>query len=62
MNIIKTNLQFKAMTKRVKTEDTFLHHAAASVCTVEDIHRWHLNNGWARNRLSLFSKKRWLDI
>ncbi|TEB09616.1 N-acetylmuramoyl-L-alanine amidase [Pelotomaculum propionicicum] len=24
-----------------------LHHAAASSCTAQDIHRWHLNNGWA---------------
>lgn len=62
MNIIKTNLQFKAMTKRTKTEDIFLHHAAASVCTVEDIHRWHLNKGWARNWLSFPCKKRWLNI
>lgn len=23
-----------------------LHHADASICTVEDIHRWHLENGW----------------
>ncbi|WP_315117448.1 N-acetylmuramoyl-L-alanine amidase, partial [uncultured Clostridium sp.] len=24
-----------------------LHHAEASKCSIEDIHRWHLNNGWA---------------
>ena len=23
-----------------------LHHAGASICTVEDIDRWHKNNGW----------------
>lgn len=23
-----------------------LHHAEASKCTIEDIHRWHLSNGW----------------
>ncbi len=24
-----------------------LHHAALSRCTAQDVHRWHLNNGWA---------------
>lgn len=23
------------------------HHAAASRCSADDIHRWHLDNGWA---------------
>lgn len=24
-----------------------LHHAAANHCSIEDIHKWHLENGWA---------------
>lgn len=24
-----------------------LHHAAASDCTADDVHRWHLGNGWS---------------
>ena len=47
MNIIKTNLKFGAMTNRKTTSRIILHHAEASHCTAADIHRWHLNNGWA---------------
>lgn len=48
MNIIETNLKFKNnMTNRSATKRIILHHAEASKCTAEDIHRWHLNNGWA---------------
>ena len=48
MNIIETSLKFKnSMTNRSATKRIILHHAEASQCTAEDIHRWHLNNGWA---------------
>ena len=47
MNIIETNLEFKDMDTRTKTERIILHHADATTCTAEDIHRWHLNNGWS---------------
>ena len=47
MEIIETNLQFKNLEKRKLTRRTILHHAEASNCTAEDIHRWHLNRGWA---------------
>ena len=48
MNIIETNLKFtNNMTNRSTTKRIILHHAEASKCTAEDIHRWHLNNGWA---------------
>lgn len=47
MNIIDTKLQFRAMDTRTRTERIILHHAEATNCTAEDIHRWHLNNGWA---------------
>ena len=47
MEIIETNLQFKNLEKRKTTRRTILHHAEASNCTAEDIHRWHLNRGWA---------------
>ena len=47
MNIIETNLKFGAMTNRKTTSRIILHHAEASHCTAADIHRWHLNNGWA---------------
>lgn len=47
MEIIETNLQFKSMDTRKSTERIILHHAEASVCSAEDIHRWHLSKGWA---------------
>lgn len=47
MNIIETNLKFGSMTNRKSTNRIILHHAEASHCTAEDIHRWHLNNGWS---------------
>lgn len=47
MEIIETNLQFKEMSTRKTTERIILHHAAATNCSAEDIHRWHLSNGWA---------------
>lgn len=47
MEIIETNLQFKDMSTRKVTEIIILHHADAKKCSAEDIHRWHLNNGWS---------------
>jgi len=35
------------MNERKSTNRIILHHAEASLCTAEDIHRWHLNNGWS---------------
>ena len=47
MEIIETNLQFKDMSTRKVTGRIILHHADAKKCSAEDIHRWHLNNGWS---------------
>ena len=47
MEIIETNLEFRNLEKRKLTRRTILHHAEASNCTAEDIHRWHLNRGWS---------------
>lgn len=47
MEIIETNLQFKDMSTRKATQRIILHHADAKNCYAEDIHRWHLNNGWS---------------
>lgn len=47
MEIIETNLQFRDMSTREVTERIILHHADAKKCSAEDIHRWHLNNGWS---------------
>lgn len=47
VNIIETNLSFKGMSNRSKTNRIILHHAAAKSCTAKQIHQWHLNNGWS---------------
>lgn len=48
MNIVEHTFSFKnALVKRKSTTDLILHHAAAAKCSVEDIHRWHLGNGWS---------------
>ncbi|ADQ04412.1 N-acetylmuramoyl-L-alanine amidase family 2 [Caldicellulosiruptor owensensis OL] len=48
MNIIKPNLKFRGtLQKRALTKYIVLHHADASKATVQDIHRWHLQKGWA---------------
>ncbi len=47
MNIIETNLSFGSLSNRSDTQRIILHHAEASECTAEDIHRWHKANGWA---------------
>lgn len=47
MNIIDVGLKFKSLSYRNKPELIVLHHAAAANCSVEDIHKWHLNKGWA---------------
>lgn len=37
----------ESLKKRPTTSAVVLHHAGVSSCIVEDIHRWHLENGWA---------------
>lgn len=43
--------------KRKKNEKIVLHHAAASVCSPDDIHRIHLLNGWAGIGYHFFIRK-----
>lgn len=47
MNIINSNLTFKSLDNSNRKENIILHHAEASRCSVHDVHRWHLNNGWS---------------
>jgi hypothetical protein len=49
MNIIETAFKWNGtITYMAEANIKYLimHHAAAKKCTVEDIHRWHLGNGW----------------
>jgi len=57
MNIIKTNLSFGNMTYGNKPNALVYHHAEAPSCTVEDIHQWHKENGWAGIGYHYFVRK-----
>ena len=47
MNIIETGLKFGSLIYRKSTTRIILHHAAATTCSAEDIHRWHKQRGWS---------------
>ena len=47
MNIIESNLSFRSLSYGNNPQKIIVHHAEASHCTIEDIHQWHLENGWA---------------
>ncbi len=48
MQILENELVFSgSLQKRLKTEKLVIHHSASNInITIEDIHRWHLSNGW----------------
>lgn len=59
MNIKNVNLKFN-MNKIAtgnKPNAIVVHNADASNCTVNDIHRWHLENGWAGIGYHYFVRK-----
>lgn len=46
--MIDVGLKFNGeLRKRTKTTLAVLHHAAAESATVQQVHQWHLNNGWS---------------
>lgn len=57
MNIIETNLGFGSLSYRKTTTRIIIHHADAASCTIQDIHRWHINNGWAGCGYHFFVRK-----
>lgn len=46
-----------ALNKRRSTSRIILHHAAASKCSAQQIHSWHLANGWAGIGYHFFVRK-----
>lgn len=36
-----------SLAKRITIDMIVLHHADASLCTAQDIHRWHINKGYS---------------
>lgn len=57
MYIINSNLDFRGLTYGNNPKMIILHHAEASSCKVEDIHLWHLNNGWSGCGYHYFIRK-----
>ena len=58
MQIIETDWKWKtSFENRGSTKYIVLHHAAASICSVADIHRWHQEKGWAGIGYHFFVRK-----
>jgi hypothetical protein len=61
INIIDVGLQFKNVESFHEGENKVAkivwHHAEASSCSVQDIHAWHLANGWNGIGYHLFIRK-----
>ena len=58
MTINESNLQFTGTPNtRSQTTTIILHHADAVSCSVEDIHRWHLERGWLGIGYQYFIRK-----
>ncbi len=57
MYIINSNLKFRGLTYGNNPKMIILHHAEAFNCTIDDIHSWHLNNGWSGCGYNYFIKK-----
>lgn len=58
MKITEHTFSFNsALSKRKNTTEIVLHHAAVKNCSVDDIHSWHLGNGWAGIGYHFFIRK-----
>lgn len=58
MNIIDVGLKFNSNMQYGNIPNKIvLHHAEASICTIQDIHSWHLANGWAGIGYHYFIRK-----
>lgn len=58
MQIIETNFKWNgSLSYTNKPKRIILHHAEDSICTVQQIHSWHLGNGWAGIGYHFFVRK-----
>lgn len=58
MQIIETNFKWNgSLSYTNKPKKIVLHHAEALICTVQQIHSWHLGNGWAGIGYHFFVRK-----
>lgn len=58
MEIIHHNWNWAhGLSSRTATNAIIMHHAAAKTASPEDVHRWHINNGWAGIGYHFFIRK-----
>lgn len=57
MNIIQVDHKFTNLSYNNRPVEIILHHAEAVSCTVQDINRWHKNNGWSGIGYHYFVRK-----
>ena len=58
MNIIQTNFKWNGKLSYGNIPKMIvLHNADASKCTIQDVHQWHLNNGWSGCGYHYFVRK-----
>lgn len=54
----ESGLKFGNLQKRTDTKYLVLHHADATKCTVQDVHKWHLNKGYSGIGYHFFVSKK----
>ena len=58
LHIIEHNWPWAhGLSSRARTDAIVLHHAAAKTAAPEDVHAWHLKNGWAGIGYHLYVRK-----
>lgn len=58
MKIIEVDYNWRGgLANRTETEYIALHHAEATRCSAQDIHSWHLANGWSGIGYHFFVRK-----
>lgn len=58
MTIVEEKYKWNGgLSPRQNTDYIVLHHADASICSAQDVHRWHLNKGWTGIGYHYFVRK-----
>ena len=58
MNIVEEKYNWRGqLQKRCRTDYIVIHNADAPMCSAQDVHRWHLGNGWAGIGYHFFVRK-----
>ena len=58
MKIIEENYKWARTNWTIQKPDTIdIHHALCPTCTAQDVHKWHLANGWKGIAYHYFVRK-----